>query len=122
MQLLFEQLCIGLQRRKIGVKTLKKYELLSIIKPNLDIDEVEKVIVSLEETISKFGGSVNFNDKIGRKKLAYDIENYRDGFFIVTKFELGGEKVAELKRNLKINDNFLRVMLVEDTTKVKATV
>ena len=100
-------------------KTLKKYELLSVIKPNLDIDEVDKVILSLEETISKFGGKVSNNDKLGRKKLAYDIENYRDGFFVVTKLELEGKKVFDLKRNLKLNDNFLRVMLVEDTAKVK---
>jgi small subunit ribosomal protein S6 len=98
---------------------LKKYELLSIIKPNLDIDEVEKVVSNLEETINKFGGKVNETDKLGRKKLAYDIQNYRDGFFIVTKLELEGEKVLELKKNLKLNDNFLRVMLIEDTAKIK---
>jgi small subunit ribosomal protein S6 len=101
---------------------LKKYELLSIIKPNLDIDEVEKVISNLEETINKFGGKVSNNDKLGRKKLAYDIENYRDGFFVVTNFELEEAKVFDLKRSLKLNDNFLRAMLVEDTAKVKTPV
>ena len=65
-------------------------------------------------------GSCLCNEKIGRKKLAYDIDNYRDGFYVVTKLELAPENVKALKRNLKLNDNFLRDLIVEDNVKVKA--
>jgi len=97
-----------------GVIKLKNYELLSIIKPNFDSEEVDKIIAQLEEYVTNLGGKITNNDKIGRKKLAYDIDNYRDGFYVVSKIELAPENVKALKRNLKLNDNFLRDMIVED--------
>ena len=99
---------------------MKNYELLSIIKPNFDTEEVDKIIAQLEEYVSNLGGKILENDKIGRKKLAYDIDNYRDGFYVVSKIELAPENVKALKRNLKLNDNFLRDMIVEDKQAVQA--
>ena len=96
---------------------MKKYELLSIIKPNFDAEEVDKIIAQLEEYVSNLGGKVLENDKIGRKKLAYDIDNYRDGFYVVSKVELAPENVKALKRNLKLNDNVLRFMFMEVSKK-----
>lgn len=100
---------------------MKKYELLSIIKPNLDMEEVEKVIVNLEKTIVDFGGSVQNIDKAGRKKLAYDINKYRDGFYAILNIEFPADKLVELKRNLKLNESILRNMIFE-AQKVKAQV
>ena len=97
-----------------GVTKVKNYELLSIIKPNFDAEEVDKVIAQLDEYITNLGGKILSNEKIGRKKLAYDIDNYRDGFYVVSKIELAAENVKALKRNLKLNDNFLRDMIIED--------
>lgn len=99
---------------------MKKYELLSIIKPNLDMDEVEKVLKNLDETIQKLDGSVVNIDKLGRKKLAYDIQNYRDGFMTVMIIELPGDQVEKLKRNIKLNENFLRISFISES-KIKAT-
>ena len=93
---------------------MKTYELLTIFKPNLDSDDVDKLIAKIDSIIVDFGGKVESSDKIGRKKLAYDIDNYRDGFYVVSKVELAPENVKALKRNLKLNDNFLRDMIIED--------
>ena len=60
---------------------MKNYELMTIFKPNLDAEEVEKVIEKINATIVEFGGNVVSTDKGGRKKLAYEIQNFRDGFF-----------------------------------------
>ena len=97
---------------------MKKYEMLSIIKPNLDMDEVEKVIKSLEEQIASFGGNVLSVDRMGRKKLAYEIEKFRDGFFVVLNIELATEKVKELRRYIKLSESFLREMIF-DASNVK---
>ena len=99
---------------------MKKYELLSIIKPNFDVDEVDKILTQIEEYVTALNGKITDTNKIGRKKLAYDIDNYRDGFYVVSKIELAPENVKALKRNLKLNDNFLRDMIIEDNVKVKA--
>ena len=89
------------------------YELLTIIKPNLDMEEVDKIVAKLEEYITSLDGKVNSTDKMGRKKLAYDIDKYRDGFYVVQTIELPSDKVKVLKNNLKLNENYLRSLIIE---------
>ena len=60
---------------------MKNYELLTVFKPGLDAEEVDKALEALGKTASELGGKVVSTDKAGRKKLAYDIQNFRDGFF-----------------------------------------
>ena len=98
---------------------MKKYELLATIKPNLDNDEADKVIAKIEESISSLGGNVVDTDKMGRKKLAYDVKGFRDGFTAVLKINLEPDKVVEFKRQLKLNENIIRTMFMEQSA-VKA--
>lgn len=96
---------------------MKTYELLAVFKPNLDAEEVDKQVASLNDMISGFGGKVESTDKMGRKKLAYDIQNFRDGFFVSMNLTLPADKVAEFKRQLRLNDNVLRTMFLEVSKK-----
>ena len=96
---------------------MKKYELLTIFKPNLDAEEVDKLIEKLSSVISDFGGNVESVDKAGRKKLAYDIQKFRDGYFSTTILTIPADKIAEFKRQLRLNDNILRTMFVEVSEK-----
>ena len=91
---------------------MKNYELLTVFKPNLDAEEVDKAIEAISKNVVDFGGKVESTDKTGRKKLAYDIQNFRDGFFVTTVLALPEEKVAEFRRQLKLNDNVLRTMFL----------
>jgi len=92
---------------------MKQYELLIIFKPNSDADEIGKLIGKVEEDLKALKGSLDSTDKIGRKKLAYEIQNFRDGFFANLILSLPEENVAEFKRQLRLNDNILRTMFLE---------
>ena len=96
---------------------MKTYELLTVFKPNLDAEEVDKLIAKISDTIVEFGGKVESTDKIGRKKLAYDIQNFRDGFFFSAILSLPADQVAEFRRQLRLNDNILRTMFMEASEK-----
>ena len=96
---------------------MKNYELLTILKPSLDSEEVDKVVEKLGAEIAEMGGSVLSTDKIGRKKLAFDVQNFRDGFFVTTILSLSAEKVAELNRSLRLNENVIRIMFLESSKK-----
>ncbi len=96
---------------------MKSYELLAIFKPNLDAEEVEKMISKISDTVKDFGGKVESTDKIGRKKLAYDIQGFRDGFFTSMVMNMPTDKVAEFKRQLRLNDSILRTMFLEVSQK-----
>ena len=96
---------------------MKNYELLAIFKPNLDAEEVDKAIEKINATIVEFGGNVESVDKAGRKKLAYEIQNFRDGFFATTILSIPADKIAEFKRQLRLNDSLLRTMFIEVSAK-----
>ena len=96
---------------------MKTYELLTVFKPNLDAEEVDKQLSALNELVVGFEGKIESTEKTGRKKLAYDIQNFRDGFFVTMNVAVPADKVVELKRQLKLNDNVLRTMLLELSNK-----
>lgn len=92
---------------------MKNYELLTVFKPNLDAEEIDKNLSKIEDTITTYNGKILSVDKIGRKKLAYDIQKFRDGFFVSQVLAIPADKVADFKRQLKLNDNILRIMFME---------
>lgn len=92
---------------------MKNYELLAIFKPNLDADEVDKNLSKMEELINSYKGKVLETDKIGRKKLAFNVQKFRDGFFVSQVLSLPEDKVVDFKRQLKLNDNVLRIMFLD---------
>lgn len=98
---------------------MRTYELLSVIKPNIDSEEYDKLVAKIEEFITSLDGKVLSTEKMGRKKLSYDIKEYRDGYFAVQTFEVEPEQVEKIRRQLRLNENVLRIMLLE-TSEVKA--
>ncbi len=98
---------------------LRTYELLSIIKPNIDSEEYDKIVSKIEENIVALEGKVTSVDKMGRKKLSYDIKDYRDGYFAVQTFEMEPAQVEKFKRQLRLNEDIIRTMLLE-VSEVKA--
>ena len=94
---------------------MRNYEVLCIIKPNLDMEEADKVIDSLSTTIQEFKGKVTNVDKMGRKKLAYEIKNFKDGFYLTLKIDFPEEKIVDFKRSLTLNENIIRFMLLEES-------
>lgn len=91
---------------------MKQYELLVVYKPNTDAEEIDKLVAKLTSDIEALEGSVSSVDKMGRKKLAYEINNFRDGFFVNFVLSLGESNVADLKRQLRLNDSVLRTMFM----------
>jgi small subunit ribosomal protein S6 len=98
---------------------MKNYELLTIFKPSLDSDELDKAVDKISADIKSAKGEVSSVDKMGRKKLAYDLQGYRDGFFTTMVVSLPADAIVEFKRNLKLNDNVLRFMFMEVSKKAQ---
>lgn len=96
---------------------MKKYDLFTIIKPNLDNDEADKVVSKVEEIVKSLGGAVSDCDKMGRKKLAYEVAGFSDGFMVNQVVSVPSDKITELKRQIKLIDSIIRTMF---TTKENA--
>lgn len=98
---------------------MKNYELLAIFKPSLDSEELDKEVEKITKEIESYKGSISSIDKMGRKKLAYDVQSYRDGYFTSMVISIPAEKVVDFKRNLKLNENVIRFMFMEESKKAQ---
>jgi len=87
---------------------LRKYELLCMLKAGFDIENTDQIIANLEKALNNLGGTILETNKIGRKRLAYDIKGNRDSFCVNFNIEIEPTKLNELKKYLKLNDNVLR--------------
>ena len=97
---------------------MKSYEVLTVYKASLDAEEVDKNLAKIEETVAGYEGKIEKTDKMGRKKLAYEIEKFNDGYFVNQIITMPAEKVKEFRRLLKLNENILRTMILDVTSKM----
>ena len=91
---------------------MNKYESVIIVNPNLD----EAGVKALED---KFTGLINENgkvesiDKMGKRKLAYDIKKHSEGYYVVYTFEANPEFIKELERIYRITDEILKFITIK---------
>lgn len=92
---------------------MRDYELVVIINPEVPEEEVPANIDRVSEFITARGGSVSEVNRWGKRKLAYPINHFREGNYVLTKFKLDPRKAAELEANLRISEKILRHLLVK---------
>lgn len=91
---------------------MREYELVLIFKPDLGEEEVPSAVERLTSLIGTEGGQVNNVDRWGKRKLAYPIQRYLEGDYVLTRFNIEPEHVESLEANLKINESLLRHLVV----------
>jgi len=99
-------------RPKGGGETMRAYELIAIIDAKLDEEATAAVIAKYEDLLKNDGAEIVKIDKWGKRKLAYEINKHREGFYVLYDFKAKPETVAELERLMKIADNIIRYLVV----------
>ncbi len=91
---------------------MRNYELIYILKPNIEDDVKESVLEKVKAIITDGSGEIDKVDVWGNRKMAYEIADYTDGYYVLVIFKAGIAVPKEIDRNLKINDNVIRHMIV----------
>ena len=92
---------------------MNKYELLFIIDNSAADEAKEAIIAKMSQLVTDNGGSVEKVDKWGAKILAYPINFKEDGYYVLMNFECEPALVAEMERQLRINDQVMRHIVVK---------
>ena len=90
---------------------MKNYELVYVVRPNAE-DEVKEAVLNKVQEVISANGEVEKVDTWGNKKLAYQIAKFSEGFYVLVYFKASADLPKELDRNLKINENVIRHMIV----------
>ncbi len=91
---------------------MRGYELMFVVVPTATDEELEKLIVQLEGVVKSANGEVLSIERMGKRKLAYRIEKYDEGLYVLFNVKAGGELVKEFERRLKVADLVLRFVTV----------
>jgi small subunit ribosomal protein S6 len=100
-------------RKRPEEANLDVYEAMLIVIPELDEEQVENTILRFRTIIERTGGEPRDTNHWGRRKLAYEIDNRTDGYYVVMEFTVGERTLVELKRILRVSDDVLRHMVVK---------
>lgn len=91
---------------------MRTYELLYIISPTVLDQEVDKLVDQVNDHITNLGAVIMNVEKLGRRRLAYEINHYREGTYVLIQFQSQGKEISELERRLRVMDNILRYLTV----------
>ncbi|MEX0974158.1 MAG: 30S ribosomal protein S6 [Bacillota bacterium] len=90
---------------------MRKYELLFITNAEYDEEKVASVTQRYQDVITRGNGVVKTSEKWGKRRLAYEINDQRDGLYILMTFEAERDVSAEIDRLMKIDQDVLRHMV-----------
>jgi small subunit ribosomal protein S6 len=91
---------------------MNKYELALVVNARIDDEERAKVLEKVQGYVTRFGGTISKVDEWGKRRLAYEIQKMREGFYYFIQFESESDAPIEIERRLRIMDNVLRYLIV----------
>lgn len=92
--------------------SLRNYESVFIAAPTLSNEAHDKLVATFEELIASNGGNLTDTNRWGRKTLAYEINNFKEGIYTQFNFEGSGELVKELERRYRLTDSVIRYLTI----------
>ena len=96
---------------------MNKYELAVVLSAKLEDDERAAALEKVKGYITRFGGNIVDVDEWGKKRLAYEIQKMKEGFYYFIQFEAESSAPAEIESRIRIMDNVLRYLVVKNETK-----
>lgn len=100
---------------------MREYEVLYIVRADLDDDKVQDAVRRVNTLIERSGGTPERTNLWGKRKLAYEVKHQKDGAYVLQDFQLDPERVPELESALKITEEVLRHLVVRKPEKAAAT-
>ena len=99
---------------------MRRYELMLVLRPDVADDRAQAVIDRTTRQISAGGGQIVKVAPWGRRRLAYQIDRYREGSYHIILFESPPEGILEMERGLLITEEVLRHLVTRVERPVKA--
>ncbi len=99
---------------------IRNYEIMFIVDPNMPEDEIDQLNSQVETLVTDGGGKVESIEKLGRRRLAYEIQRQTDGFYVLFNVAADGDILKEVERRFRVMDSVLRYLTVRiDETEKK---
>ena len=91
---------------------MNSYEMIAILSPQLETEEIDEAIEKIRNAISENGGADEICELKGRKRLAFPINDHVDGNVVLSTFNIDADKVNQITETLRQDERYLRNMVV----------
>ena len=100
---------------------MRDYEILYIVRADLDDEKVQDIVKRVSTLIEKSDGTLERTNLWGKRKLAYEVKHQKEGAYVLQDFQIGPERIPELESALKITEEVLRHLIVRKPDKPAPT-
>jgi small subunit ribosomal protein S6 len=86
----------------------RTYEIMFIVRPDVEEAEIDKLIEGFSANVTSGGGEVKSVEKMGRRRLAYTVRKFNDGFYILLNIAAEGSLITEIERRLRVSEQVIK--------------
>ncbi|MBA2341312.1 MAG: 30S ribosomal protein S6 [Pyrinomonadaceae bacterium] len=90
----------------------RTYEILYIVDPETNDDDVTRLSDTFQQIITDQGGTITKSEIMGRRNLAYPINRKTEGIYVLYEIDGSGREIAELERRMRVSDQVVRYITV----------
>ena len=98
---------------------MRNYEIMFIVNPNAVDEEIDKINGQIEGVITAGGGKVEKIEKMGKRRLAYEVDKHREGHYVLFVISANGDIVKECERRLRVMDPVIKYLTVRIDDEVR---
>ena len=93
---------------------MRKYEIMYIIRPDIEEEAKTALVERFNKVLTDNGAEIAKVDEKGKKRLAYEINDYRDGYYVLINFSSDDQAINEFDRLAKFSDDIVRHMAIRE--------
>lgn len=90
----------------------RAYEVMFIVRPDLSEEDLDKLVKALETTATGAGATVKNAEKMGKRRLAYDVKKFQEGQYVLFTLASDGKAIHELERRLRVTEPVIKFITV----------
>ena len=98
---------------------MRNYEIMFIVNPNATEEEIDKINAQLENIITSGGGTIEKIEKMGKRRLAYEVDKQREGYYVLFTILGNGDIIKECERRLRVMDAVIKYITVRTDEEVR---
>jgi small subunit ribosomal protein S6 len=100
---------------------MRRYELMLLFRPDLEDDKLQSAVEKVTRAIVNAGGTLTKVSPWGKRRMAYEIQHFREASYFLLHFDIAPSAIRELERGMMISEEILRhlvTLLVDHGTSI----
>ena len=90
----------------------RTYEIMFIVRPDVEEADLDKLIEGFSSNVTNGGGEIKSVEKMGRRRLAYTVRKFNDGFYVLLTIVAAGSLISEIERRLRVSEQVIKFITV----------